>query len=741
MGAQSLTDSHRHSHAPLRIVLLLLLALASSPQAATQTIPAIAVPLILPSAIVFDTAGNLYLAETASHVIRRVDTAGNITTIAGTGTQGFSGDNGPAIAAQLDSPQGLALDSANNLYIADTHNHRIRKLNLTTGLIATIAGAGTPGFSGDTGPATLANLALPTALALDSANNLYLADTGNHRIRRIDAATGRITTTAGTGTQGFSGDNGPATAASIDSPQGLAFDSANNLYLADTNNHRIRRIAISTGRITTLAGTGTQSFSGDTGPSNAAAVALPHGLTIDPAGNLYLADTANHRIRRIDPTGVITTVAGTGTQGFSGDNGPATTASLDTPRSTILSPTALLTLADTGNQRIRQLEAPPTQQTIIHTVAGLATPTLTLTAPSKIVYGTGAITATLTASTAAIGVITFSNNSSPIGTSALTNNAATLHTSALPAGTYTITAIYAGDPNHLPSRSPVLTITILPAPTTTTLTNLVATAATTFPITSPSTFTSHVASTTIGSPTGTISLLDGSSPILTSPISATGDTAFTISSLAPGAHTLTALYNGAANFAPSASTQSSVIIGVGGSAPTGPDFTLTSTGTTTQTVVSGSSTTFNFSVQTAGDLASPINLTATGLPNFTTASFNPAYLPPGSINTFTLTIATPNTTASHQNHPTSLLWALLLFPVASLTLRPRNYRSKATLSALAILTLTLCSGCGDRVNTANSASATTTKTYVITVTGTATTATGTILQHTATVSLNLITSN
>src|SRR5229473_3205009 len=347
MGTLSITHPPRASHAPLRIALLLLLSLATplATPAQTASVSALNVPLILPSALVFDAAGNLYIAETGNHVIRKVDPTGNITTIAGTGAQGFSGDAGPATSATLDSPQGLALDTANNLYIADTHNHRIRKLNLTTSILITIAGTTTPGFSGDKASATSAQLNLPTALALDASNNLYLADTGNHRIRKISAA-GIITTIAGTGTQGFSGDSTPATSTAINSPTGLALDAANNLYLADTHNHRIRKITATTGIITTIAGTGAPGFSGDTTVATTATLALPHGITIDPAGNLYLADTQNHRIRRIDATtGIITTVAGDGTQAFAGDGGPAISASLDGPRNTAVSPSTLLTLS------------------------------------------------------------------------------------------------------------------------------------------------------------------------------------------------------------------------------------------------------------------------------------------------------------------------------------------------------------------------------------------------------------
>jgi sugar lactone lactonase YvrE len=283
MGKQNLPHPLRTRIVPFRIalpLLLFVLSLSSLP-AQTTSVSALTIPLVLPSAIVFDSAGNLYVAETGNHVVRKVDTNGNLTTIAGTGTQGFSGDTGPATSATLDSPQGLALDPANNLYIADTHNHRIRRLDLTTGLITTIAGS-TSGFSGDGAPALSAQLNLPTALAFDASGSLYFADTANHRIRRIDASTGLITTIAGTGTQGYSGDGAAALSAAIDSPTGIAIDPSGNLYLADTHNHRIRKITSSTGLISTIAGTGVPGFSGDSAPASAATLALPHASPPTP---------------------------------------------------------------------------------------------------------------------------------------------------------------------------------------------------------------------------------------------------------------------------------------------------------------------------------------------------------------------------------------------------------------------------------------------------------------------------
>jgi sugar lactone lactonase YvrE len=824
MGTQSITHPPRSLHAPLRIALLLLLSLASPLIAPAQTasVSALTIPLILPSAIVFDATGNLYFAETGNHVIRKLDLTGNITTIAGTGTQGFFGDTGPATSAELDSPQGLALDNKNNLYIADTHNHRIRKLNLTSGIITTIAGT-TPGFSGDNALATAAQLDLPTALALDAAGNLYLADTGNHRIRKIAATTGIITTIAGTGTQGFSGDTGPAISATIDSPTGLALDAANNLYLADTHNHRIRKITATTGIITTIAGTGASGFSGDTTAAANSTLALPHGLTIDTQGNLYLADTQNHRIRRIEATtGIITTVAGDGTQAFSGDGGPAIAASLDSPRNTAVSPSTLLTLSDTGNQRIRQLTAAPAPTTLIQTIAGIgvtAPGTLILTSPSVIVYGTGQLTATLVSATPASGSITFFDTTSSatitLGTATLAANTATLSTSTFPAGLHSLTATYVGDQTHSAAQSPtfaltvtpqqltatiapitllygqpipgisgnltgvlsqdasnlsasfttaatelspagtypitatltgpaagnyavaspVATLTIHPAPTLVTLDNLIATATAGSSIT----LTAHIASsTTAGTFPGTVTLLDGGNPLFALPISPTGDAVFTVPSITGGSHSFTAFYSGSINF--TSSTSSPQLITVSTGPTTNPDFTLAPTGTTTQTIPSGSSASYNFTVQFQGNMSSPVTLAATGLPNLSTASFNPPTLPPGSAtNTFTMTIATPNTTAlkSHPNHP-PIAWALLILPIAALTLRPRSYRVTTRLFTLVLVSLALlfASGCGDRISTADSL-ALTAKSYTITVTATATTSTGSILQHAATVTLLL----
>ena len=322
-----------------------------------------------PNGVALDSAGNLYIGDSSNHRIRRVDTAGNISTIAGTGTNGFSSGGGTATSAQLDFPNGLVVDSAGDLYFADENNHRIRRVD-AAGNISTFAGTGAGGifgaFGGDGGPATAAAFRYPPNIALDSAGNLYIADYGNRRVRKVDAA-GNISTIAGTGAAGFSGDGGPATAAPVDGPTGVVFDSAGNLYISDTNNHRIRKVDPS-GNISTIAGTGSAGFGGDGGQATAAQINFPRHVALDGAGNLYIADASNHRIRRIDASGIISTVAGTGTGGFGGDGGAPTSAQINDPRGIAVdSASRYIYIADSDNHRIRRISgvaepAPPPEE-------------------------------------------------------------------------------------------------------------------------------------------------------------------------------------------------------------------------------------------------------------------------------------------------------------------------------------------------------------------------------------------
>jgi sugar lactone lactonase YvrE len=295
--------------------------------------PATSAKLYNNQGMAVDGAGNLYLADSFNYRVRKVDTSGTITTFAGNGTLGFSGDGGPATSAKLYNPSDVAFDGAGNLYIADAFNNRVRKVD-TSGTITTVAGTGSKGFSGDGGPATSAKLNYPVALAFDAAGNLYIDDTRNNRIRKVDTA-GTITTFAGSGgtgprNGGFSGDGGPATLAQLSSPLGVAVDQGDNVYIADYANSRVRKVDPS-GTITTFAGSGgtlprDAAFSGDGGPATSARLAGPDDVAVG-GGGIYIADTNNGRVRKVNGTGTITTVAGGGSD-YPGDGGPATSAGL-----------------------------------------------------------------------------------------------------------------------------------------------------------------------------------------------------------------------------------------------------------------------------------------------------------------------------------------------------------------------------------------------------------------------------
>ena len=346
----------------------------------------------------------------------------------GPGSGSFVGDGGPATDARLNNPHGVAVDRAGNLYIADSSNDRIRRVDRETGVITTVAGSGERGFAGDGGPARVANLYFPHGIALDDAGNLYITDAGNHRVRKVEASTMTLTTVAGTGRMEFYGDGGPATAAGLFAPRGVALDGQGNLYVADTQHGCIRRVdrdgrilivagsdprkvekgeapiylrapvglalgpdgqiywadatlsrvkkadltktdpKTKSGWITIVAGEEEMGFSGDGGPARDAQLEAPAAVAFDSKGNLYIADHNNLRIRRVDvKTGVITTVAGNGQRGLSGDSGPATAASLNAPDGLAFDADDNLYIADSGNHRIRKIEV---TTGIITTVAG-----------------------------------------------------------------------------------------------------------------------------------------------------------------------------------------------------------------------------------------------------------------------------------------------------------------------------------------------------------------------------------
>lgn len=800
MGPQSFI-TRRLLWSLTRSVILAVLAYCARAQAQDHT-------FLLPTNIVTDDAGNLYVSEADGHVVRKMSASGQLSIVAGTGTQGFAGDGGPAAAAVLDSPRGLAFRD-NQLYIADSHNHRVRKVDLNSGLIVTIVGpsARSSSESGDTPP----TLELPIALAVGSSGELYIADAQAHRIFRMDSKEG-ITIVAGIGAQGLDGDGASSRNALLDSPSGLATDAAGNLYIADTRNHRIRRVEAVTGLITTVAGADGFGFNGD-GTALATRLALPKGLSVDNQGNIYFADSGNHRIRKIDTGGKVTTIAGDGTQGFSGDGGPPLSSSLDSPGD-ILASAGVLSMADTGNARIREISGNKIQSG--H--EGALTPKITITGANAVTYGSGSLLAIVDA-TGATGMVTFTDRVAvepvTLATMALQSGPAVLDISTLSAGHHSIVATYGGNARYGGAVSPsfeivvapiVLGVTVTPAsalygtvppplnaalrgvlahdqgnvsvnlsttatalapvgiyPVTGTLTgasasNYTVTDIPRFSIVPAPTTTSisvsakdvvdgssisagqtvlvtaQVVSSTSGEPTGSLTILDGTTALASGRASGEGTLSVLLSTLTAGTHTLMASYSGDNNLLPSTSSIRSLTIMPPGEGEN--DFSMT-TGSTSQSIVAGEDASFAFTVQPQLALASQIVFTASGLPDSAVATFSPAYASPGATTTVTMTVRTMRTMALDR---VFVPWMAALSPCGLVVfLNCRRRTPSLVWFAIASLSI-LLGGCGDRIYTGKGTGVHN-KTYEITVTGTATGDTGTKLQHTITFSLVVVPSS
>ena len=319
--------------------------------------PASRASLRFPRGVATDAAGNIYVTDTRDHRIRRIDSQGMITTFAGTGRRGFEVGGRPATEARLDHPEAVAVDRDGNVYVAESGNHRISRID-SAGVITPFAGTGERGYGGDGGPATEALLDAPAGIAVDSAGNVYVADTWNHRVRRVDRQ-GTITTLAGTGLWGYRGDGTAATRAQLAYPASVAIDAAGNVYVADSWNHRIRRID-SSGVISTLVGTGEQGDGGDGGPAAVATLTFPSAVASDPSGNVYVIaysyETFNQRVRRVSRSGLIAAFAGSGEEGYGGDGGPAIDAQLAYPTGVAADASGNVYVADGRNARVRAIE-------------------------------------------------------------------------------------------------------------------------------------------------------------------------------------------------------------------------------------------------------------------------------------------------------------------------------------------------------------------------------------------------
>ena len=598
-------------------------------------------PIFLPMGVAIDAKGNLYLADSNNDRIRRVDgQTGLISTVVGNGTSGYSGDGGLATVARISNPGGLILDGAGNLYFADSNNDVIRRVDAVSGIITTVAGIPQMnGYTGSGGLATSARLSKPEGLALDAAGDLYIADTGNHAIREVSATTGTISTVAGTGVPGYNGDHILAVDAELSGPWSLSLGPDGSLYIADTTNQRVRTVTAATGMITTVAGTGTQGASGDGALATAALLNAPAAVLLDPAGNLYIADSGNNRIREISAaTGNIQTLSGGSTEGFSGDGGPANLASMYGPYALVFDQSGNLFFSDMFNNRVREIHAsvatlpafpvmrvgkvsvPQIQGLLNNGNANLtvATPTLlnaaldlatttcnagsiltfntagnlcnfgvdfapvsvgadvlgTVTAPSNagnspgIIHFSGqvltvqpttlslsssqnpsligtAVTFTATVSAGGdttSGTVSFLNNGTPIaGCGDITegsNQKAACSTTALPLGTSSISASYSGDANDASSVSPTI-LEVIKQPATIMLTASPNPAVVTATVALTATATAAT-----GTPTGTVTFYDGATVIGSANLNSGGIASFSTASLAVGTQSLTAQYSG-----------------------------------------------------------------------------------------------------------------------------------------------------------------------------------------------------
>src|SRR5579871_180067 len=427
--------------------------------------PATLAQFSTPDDLAFDAAGNLFIADANNCVVRKVAAgtqlistyAGSMTVSGGVtlGLTGYSGDGGPATLATLDYPAGLAVDAGGNLYIGDFYNNVVREVFAASGAITTVVGSGSPGYSGDGGPALLADLNCPYGLTFDSSGNLYIADSANNVVRKVTVGTGFISTVAGTGVTGFTGDGGPATLAAFNAPQRLAFDPTGNLYIADPGNFAVRKMAAGTGLLTTVAGNGTSGFSGDGGPATLSINSGPDGIAVGCNGNLFLTDDFNTRIRMVSSaTGTITTVAGNGTVGYTA-SGPALTSPLSHPEALAFFQGNLYDV-DYGNGVVQQVDGlcPPSP-----TPTATSTPSLTPTkTPTPTSTSTPTLTPTPTPSSTPSPTATSTPSPTPTETPSPTNSPTP---SATPTSTGTPT------PSSTPSSTPTPTASFTPSSTPT----------------------------------------------------------------------------------------------------------------------------------------------------------------------------------------------------------------------------------------------------------------------------------
>ncbi len=518
-----------------------------------------------PSGTAVDAAGNLYIADAAFPSIRKVDaTTGTITTVAGNGVAGYAGDGSVATAVSIRGPRDVAIDAAGNLYFAELDTSSIRKVDAATGILTTYAGINQrPGYTGDGGPATSAKITSPTSIALDRAGNLYIPDSTNNVVRRVDAATGIITTVAGNGTRGYYGDNGPATSANLAGPLDVAVDASGNLYIADTYNFVIRKVDTH-GIITTVAGTaGVAGNHNNNGPAFGMAFNYPNGLDVDAAGNVYIADSGTTNILKLDTNQMITIMAGSGVGGYSGDGGPATSAkwagSVAFTNGISVDAAGNLFIPDYNNRVVRKVTA-----TGALTFASTNTGS-TSASQSLNISNTGNTVLTFASITASSNFTV--DSGSPCLSAATLNPGQTcvvnVEFSPQTAGPLTGTLTITDDALYLTGITASTQLVQLSGTATGASLNPTATVLsgpTTLTADQSASYTVKVTSSASGTPTGTVTFKDGTTTLTTVALDASASATYTTSQLSAGTHTITASYSGDSAFAVSQSASLSVTV-------------------------------------------------------------------------------------------------------------------------------------------------------------------------------------
>jgi hypothetical protein len=498
---------------------------------------ATAAQIYAPRDLVVDASGNIYFADSVNVRIRKIDTSGIITTIAGNGVRGFSGDGGPATAASLGFVDYIALDpTGSSLCLGDTDAWRVRCITLGTGIIQTVAGTGVNTTSGDGGPAVNANLYSPAGITYDPAGNMYFADNTENRIRRIDT-NGIITTIAGTGLSGPLGDGGPATSATFSAPSGLRYKNG-ALYVADLMNFRVRRIDLATNIVTTVAGNGVPYYAGDGGPATSAQL-TPQTLTFDTWGDMWVSDAL--RVRKVDLNGIITTAAGDGYSGACGNNVPATQTEVGAG-GLFWDPIGSRLLISEGNAASCIHQAPASRIAPI-TLSSAANPSLPGDAVAFTIHVWSSSAPAPTGQAQLYQHL--SNGDVLLGSASLNNGYATINWTPPSLGTYSLFGAYMGDAVYMSSGSSLLDQSVQQGNSTTTLTSSV----------NPSNPGQAVTLTATVSPsraTGTVQFMNGST-VLGSATLANGTAALTTSQFSTGSNSLTAQYGGDSRYLSSAS--------------------------------------------------------------------------------------------------------------------------------------------------------------------------------------------